>query len=152
MKLASPLTSFLCFIEGGTVSEDRGPWPAILEKQHTDIVKIEELEQKIVSITATLEGQTEILKTYDKNMMDFTDKHQSYLKQVRDLEVELSEEKRQRAHEQENYALLLETVASMQNLGSDLMSRMERQTEDGSGVLAHAQARGESGMGGGGGS
>ncbi|KAF9382320.1 hypothetical protein CPC16_009404 [Podila verticillata] len=136
--------------EGGMVSENRGPWPAILEKQHTDIVKIEELEQKIIHITATLEGQTEILQTYEKNMADFTDKHQSYLKRMRDLEVELSEEKRQRAHEQENYALLLETVASMQNLGSDLMSRMERQTEDDSGILAQAQAQGGSGIGGGG--
>ncbi|KAF9312809.1 hypothetical protein BG003_005932, partial [Podila horticola] len=67
--------------EGVTVSETRGPWPAILDKRHADIVKIEELEQKIVSLTEALDGQLEILKTYDQNMANFSDKHQSYLTQ-----------------------------------------------------------------------
>ncbi|KAF9306389.1 hypothetical protein BGZ74_006097 [Mortierella antarctica] len=139
--------------EGVSVPENKGPWPKILEKRHTDIVKIEELEQKITSLTEALDGQMEILKTYDQNMANFSDKHQSYLTQMRDLEVELSEEKRQRAHEQKNYASLLETVATMQNLEKDLMTKLSRprRSDSDSGILSQGGS-GRTGEGGGSGS
>jgi len=79
---------------GGMISEEKTELLERLKQKQEDSAKIEQLESDVRTLRETLDGQHEILSKYDQTMVMLTNRNESYLKQVQELEDTLSRERK----------------------------------------------------------
>ncbi|KAG0052876.1 hypothetical protein BGZ83_002024 [Gryganskiella cystojenkinii] len=80
----------------GMIPEEKGSLLALLNQRQEDIAKIEQLETDLQHLKEIVESQHEILSKYDQTMIMLTNRNESYLTQVQDLELSLANERRGR--------------------------------------------------------
>ena len=79
------------------IPEEKGPLLALVNQRQVDIAKIEQLETDVQHLKEIVESQHEILSKYDQTMIMLTNRNESYLTQVQELELSLANERKGRS-------------------------------------------------------